>query len=267
MPGDGTKPPLSVRREGRVAIVTIDRGDGRNALSAALMRDLTALAQGFAADSSLSAIVLTGAGGFSAGADLKDPELAERSRLPLLARRQALRLGPDMCDAFAALEPVTVAAIEGFCIGGGVSLAVACDFRILGASAHLRLPEIPLGMNMSWHTLPRLVSLIGPARTKEMTLFGRRIAAATAAAWGLADALVADGAALGAAEAWAQELAALPPVALRMSKVAISQAAAALHAATSFMDLDQFALAASSEDHAEAVAAFLEKRPPRFTGA
>ena len=77
-----------------------------------------------------------------------------------------------MCQAWEEIEPVTIAAIEGFCVGGGVALAMACDFRIAGAGAMMRLPEVPLGINMSWRSLPRLATIAGPSRAKRFTIFG-----------------------------------------------------------------------------------------------
>lgn len=257
---------VTVTRKGRIATVRFSRGDGRNALSIALMTELTETARSLARDTTTSAIILTGDGAFSAGADLKDPAQARRASAPLIERREMLKAGPDLCDAWEALEQTTICAIEGFCIGGAVSLAVACDFRIFGAGAHLRLPEVPIGMNMSWRTLPRLVTLIGPARTKKLTLFGEKVDASEAERWGLVDLVTPDGGALDAAQGWAAKIAALPPVATRMAKTGINAAATALHRATSVMDLDQFALAATTEDHKEAIRAFLEKRAPNFTG-
>lgn len=256
-----------VERKGRVAIVHFDRGDKLNALSNAAMRELTAVARSFEDDLETSAIVLTGtASHFSAGADLADPEIATRNEKGLLARRHAMKVGPDMCDAWERLEQVTICAVEGFCIGGGSALAAACDIRIAGKGAYFRLPEIPLGMNMSWHSNPRIVNLIGPARAKLFIILGEKLHAPQALDWGLVEEVVEDGRALAAALVLAQKFGDLPPLPVRMSKQSIDMAAKALNPAVTFMDRDQFALTATSRDQQEAVSAFLEKRKPKFTG-
>ncbi|HLJ52297.1 MAG TPA: enoyl-CoA hydratase/isomerase family protein [Rhizomicrobium sp.] len=257
---------VAVVRDGAVATVTMDRGDGRNALSRQLILELTEAAKGFADDLETQAVILTGEGAFTAGADLKDPALDRRRAPGLLERRHMTRIGPDLCDAWERVEQVTICAIEKYCIGGGGALAAACDFRIMAKGSHMRLPEIPLGMNMSWHAVPRLVSLIGPSRAKQFVIFGERVQADEALAWGLADEVVPDGEALAAARRWADKIAKLPPNAVRMSKQSVNGAANALHHATTFMDLDQYVAATSSEDYREAIKAFLEKREPKFTG-
>jgi enoyl-CoA hydratase/carnithine racemase len=257
---------ITIMRDGAVATVTLDRGDGLNAMSLEVLQDLRRAAESFADDLETQAVIVTGKGAFTAGADLKDPALAERGQMGLLERRHVLKAGPDACDAWEEMEQITIAAVEGYCIGGGVALAAACDFRFAARSAYFRLPEIPLGMNMSWHTIPRLVSLIGPARAKKFVLFGEKLAAEDAAAQGFVDEIANDGEGLAKARDWAARVAKLPPNAVRMTKQSVNAAANALHAATTFMDRDQFLLAASSEDYREAIAAFLEKRPPRFTG-
>jgi enoyl-CoA hydratase len=257
---------VTVAREGAVATVTFDRGDGRNALSKQLILELTETAKSLADDLQTQAVILTGKGAFTAGADLKDPGLDRRRADGLLERRHMVRIGPDLCAAWERVEQVTISAIERYCIGGGAALAASCDFRIMGRGAHLRLPEIPLGMNMSWHAVPRLVSLIGPSRTKQFVIFGDKVGAEQALAWGLADEVTEDGAALIAARRWADKVASLPPNAVRMSKVSVNAAANALNHATTYMDADQYALATTSEDYKEAIRAFLEKRDPKFTG-
>lgn len=257
---------VSIERDGAIATVTMDRGDGRNALSRQLILEMTQAARSFAEDLQTQAIIVTGKGAFTAGADLKDPGMDRRKANGLLERRHMVCIGPELCDAWEKVEQVTICAIEKYCIGGGGALAAACDFRIMGRGAHMRLPEIPLGMNMSWHAVPRLVSLIGPSRTKQFVIFGERVEADQALAWGLADEVVDDGTTRDAALRWASKVAKLPPNAVRMSKQGVNAAANALHQATTFMDLDQYALATTSEDYREAIKAFLEKREPKFTG-
>lgn len=258
---------LHVEEDGSLAIVRIVRPDARNALSRRLMRELLAVAQALRSRTDLQAIVLAGAPTyFTAGADLKDPERGVNSRRTVLERREDARLGPAMCKAWEDLEQVTAVAIEGYCVGGGVALAVACDFRIAAEDASLRLPEVPLGMNMSWGAVPRIVGLVGPARAKQFVLFGEALDAATAHLWGMVDAVVPSGRAEAVAVEWARKAAGLPPVAMRIAKQTINAASGALHAATAFADRDQFLLATSTNDAAEGVRAFIEKRKGKFTG-
>jgi enoyl-CoA hydratase/carnithine racemase len=257
---------VTIARDGPVATVTMDRDDGRNALSRQLILDLTEAARSFADDIETHVVILVGKGAFTAGADLKDRGMDRRVANGLLERRRMVKIGPELCDAWEKVEQVTICAIEKYCIGGGAALAAACDFRIMAADAHMRLPEIPLGMNMSWHSVPRMVSLIGPARAKRFIMFGEKLEAADALTWGLADEVAPSGKALECAQGWATRLAKLPPIALRMTKQSVNVAATALHHATTFMDGDQYALATTSEDYREAMLAFYEKREPKFTG-
>lgn len=259
---------IIVAEDAGILTVTLHRPAARNALDAATMAELTAVARAHRTKPSLRAIILTGGPEyFCAGADLS-PAGADRGAVKpsLLEQREAMLAGPDLCRAWEEIEPVTIAVIEGFCIGGGCALAAACDFRVLGAGAFVRLPEVPLGMNMSWRTLPRLVSLIGPARTKRLVILGEAVDAPTCLTWGLADEVVPQGQALAHAQALAAKIAALPPLPVRMSKEAISMAAGALHQGVSYMDRDQFLLTIASKDFEEGVKALFEKREPRFFG-
>lgn len=249
---------VHITRNGKIATVVFDRGHRTNALSSQTMRELTQAAHMLDTEAGISTIVLTGrVDGFSAGADLKDPEMAQRASLPLVEQRQALRLGPDMCRAWESLEQVTICAIEQFCIGGGVALAISCDIRICGEGGHLRLPEVPLGMNMSWNSNPRTVNLIGPAKAKIFTILGEPLSAIKAEQWGLIEEVVPDGEALTKALELAARFATIPDVPLRMTKQSINMTAQALNLATSYMDRDQFALSAQSPEQAAAISSFL----------
>ncbi len=254
--------------EGRIAIVRFDRGDGINALSPEALRQLTAAARSFEDDAATSVVVLTGGNdAFSAGFDLKDPEGHARKNMDLGSLRRHLKLGPRLTQAWHEMEQVTIAAIEGFCVGGGVALAVALDFRIMGSDAHLRVPEIGLGMNMSWQSIPRMLHLIGPARTKQAVILAdQRISADEAYEWGLVERIVDPGKAFDAAMDLAWKIASQPPLSVAMTKLTVNRLADAMDDLASHMDIDQFALASLTEDHKEGVEAFLARRKPRFRG-
>jgi enoyl-CoA hydratase len=172
-----------------------------------------------------------------------------------------------MCEAWAEMEQVTISAIEGFAIGGGAALAVSTDFRVLAKGAHFRIPEVALGLNMSWGSVPRMMQLMGPARTKQaVILANERIEAADALQWGLVEHLAEDGKALDVAMDLAHRMAAMPPIPVKMTKKTVNRLAGALDDLAGHMDLDQFTLTTMSEDNKEGIGAFLEKRSPRFRG-
>ena len=254
--------------DGRIAVVRFDRGDGINALSPEALRQLTAAARSFEDDGETSVVVLTGsAKAFSAGFDLKDAEGRSRRTMDIGTLRRHLKLGPRLSRAWQDMDQVTIAAIEGFCIGGGVALAVALDFRVMADNAHLRVPEIGLGMNMSWQSVPRMLHLIGPARTKQAVIMAdERISAKEAYEWGLVEEVAQPGKAVEAAIAMAEKVARQPPISVAMTKLTVNRLAHALDDLASHMDIDQFALASMTEDHKEGVSAFIERRKPRFRG-
>lgn len=258
---------ITLERMGRTISVCFNHGDTINALSAKALRELKEVAQYLREDMESSVIVLSGQStGFSAGFDLNDEEQANWEKSNLLEWRNNLRLGPDMCDAWENLEQVTICAIEKFCIGGGMALSLACDIRVMASDAYFRLPEVSLGMNMSWHSNPRLVSLVGPARAKQITILGDNIAAKEALSWGLAQEISPPEKSLSTALNLARRYAALPPLPVRMTKQSIDMAAKALHPATTYMDRDQFMITAQSEDLKEAIEAMKSKRAGIFTG-
>jgi len=258
---------IRVDRREDIVEVTMNRAVALNALSSDLMEELTEAARLLRLRTDVRAVILTGTDRFfSAGADLSNRDV-HVARPSLLESRRAVMAGPDLCRAWEEIEAVTIAAIEGYCIGGGAALVVACDFRVMGEGAYLRLPEVPLGMNMSWRSIPRIMALVGPSRAKQFVMFGEPLDAKICLDWGMADELVARGSALEAARRWAAKAAALPPIPVRMTKESVNAVAAATAHAASFMDRDQYLLATSSDDFREGVQAFREKRPGKFTGA
>lgn len=257
---------IRVTRRETIVEVALARTEARNALDGELMEELTEAARLLRLRTDVRAVILTGAETyFSAGADLSASQ-ARSGQASLLESRRAVMAGPDLCRAWEEVEAVTIAAIEGYCIGGASALVLACDFRVMGEGAYMRLPEVPLGMNMSWRTLPRLVALAGPSRAKQFVMFGEAADAGRCLDWGLADEVAPKGGALAAARAWADKVAALPPLPVRMTKEAVNAVVHATAQASIYMDRDQFLLATKSADYREGVAAFREKRPGRFTG-
>ncbi|MFM8819042.1 MAG: enoyl-CoA hydratase/isomerase family protein [Phenylobacterium sp.] len=256
---------LKVEREGPTVVVRLDRPDARNALNTSLMVELTEFARGIRRRTDVSTVILTGSDRyFSAGADLAAQ--GDRRRTSLLETREAVMAGPDMCEAWEQIEAVTIAAIEGYCIGGGCALVAACDFRILGEGGYLRLPEVQLGINMSWRSIPRIHALVGPARAKQFVMFGEAVHAAEGLSWGFCEEVAPTGGALEAAKAWADKVAALPPLPVRMTKEAVDALDKANHHAATFMDRDQYLLTSRTADFREGAKAFFEKRSGKFTG-
>ena len=258
---------VSVEQRGNIAVVRFNRNDSKYALSFDALRELKEVAYRFDADSKTSAIVLTGTNNvFTVGFDLKDPETSQLTDLSLSERRQVLRIGPDMCRAWEKIEPITIVAIEGWCIGGGVALSLSCDLRVSGKNAISFTPEIERGMNMSWQAVPRSVALIGPAKTKRLFIMAERLTAQQGLEWGYYDAVSPDGSALKTALEMANKISSMPPVQVRMVKQGINAAAFALADSVSSLDRDQYLVALSSDDYQEGLKSFFEKRPPKYTG-
>lgn len=258
-----TQRDITVKREGSLATVIMNR----STLSVGMLRELKEVALSFQNDPGIRVVILTGASGtFSAGLDLKDSEIKKMLSGTMEERRERVILGPKACQAWEETTPVTIVAIEGFCVGGGVSLVITCDFRIMGESAFLRIPEIGLGLNYSWGSIPRLLHLIGPAKAKEMILLGERVPANKCLAWGLAEEVVPDGSTMEAAKVMAEKILKKPPIPIAMIKQAITAVASALDRTSIYMDADQFLVTTLTEDHKEGLRAFFEGDTPNFKG-
>jgi enoyl-CoA hydratase/carnithine racemase len=247
---------------GRIATVTLERPERRNALSAELMREMIACAQDLAARKDLDVVLVAGAAGvFSAGADLKDSS-RWAGGAPLLEQREIAGLGQRMARAWEELPQITIAAIEGYAVGGGLALAVALDWRVMARDAFVALPEISLGIPLTWGTLPRLVNLVGPAKAKRLAILGERVSAAEALNMGVVDEVCEPGGALRAAEVLAGKVLDKPKHSVVMTKETVNAYAGLGAHAVSYMAADQLELAAASPESRAAREAAL-KRPKR----
>ena len=252
---------LTLAVDGRLAVVRLARPAARNALSLALMRELLHVARALGERTDVDVVLLTGDGScFSAGADLRDPGRWGEGEQPLVQRREVASLGYRMCRAWEQMQSITIAAIEGYAVGGGLALVLACDWRVLAEDAFVSLPEIALGIPLTWGTLGRLTALVGPARAKRLTILCERIGAPQAQAIGLVDELAPKGGAFAAARGLADRTLAMPSASVRMSKETIDACATALHHAAGHMAHDQLLLAAMTPESQAARAAALKRR-------
>ncbi|HVA31257.1 MAG TPA: enoyl-CoA hydratase-related protein [Gaiellaceae bacterium] len=252
---------VGLARDGAVAVVTIDRQDALNALDVATLTQLRDRLRELAGDADVRAVVLTGAGekAFVAGADIKymsalDPEQAQGWG----------SLGHEAGRLLETMPKPTIAAINGFALGGGCELALACDIRYASARAKLGQPEINLGIVPGWGGTQRLARICGLGVAKELVYSGRTIDAEEALRIGLVNA-IADPVLERGLET-AQELAAKSPVALALAKRLCNLTLGVDHAGSLETEAAEFGALFSSEDAKEGLAAFVEKRAPRFVG-
>ena len=259
---------LKLQLKNAVATVTLNRPEARNAMSAELMREMIACAAEIAARRDIAVAIVCGSGKcFSAGADLKDASRWSNAAQAFDEQRDIAALGYRMAGAWETLPQITLAAIEGYAIGGGLALAAALDWRVLASDAFVSLPEIALGIPLTWGTLPRLVNLLGPARAKRLAILCERIPAEQALAMGLADYLAPPGKALTTARAVAAQVLALPRNSVRMTKESVNAYANIGAHAASHMAHDQVQLAAGSAEAKAAREAFAVRKEKGATPA
>ena len=254
---------LLIERDGAVAIVTINRPTVLNALNAVTIDELRRAMLDLKIDDSVRAIIVTGAGekSFVAGADIN--ELAVQT--PTGGREHALG-GQHVLDVIENLGKPVVAAINGFALGGGCELAMACTMRIAADTARLGQPEIALGLIPGYAGTQRLSRLVGKGRAMAMILTGAPIAADEALRIGLVTRVVPAAELMTEARALAAQLAKQAPIAMRYIINAINNGLEMPFAEACQYEATLFGLVASTDDMREGTAAFLEKRKPVFKG-
>jgi enoyl-CoA hydratase/carnithine racemase len=255
------EPLVEVRSEGAACVLTLRRESKLNALSTALEGALAdALRDERVVDS--RCVVVTGAGrAFSAGADVNEMRGLDPASIVAYYRDTGA-----VYEQLAVLPQPTIAAIAGHCLGGGLELALACDFRVADSTASFGLPEVGIGILPSSGGTVRLARLVGPARAKELVILGDRFDAAEARELGLVTDAVAEGRALERALELAERIAALPPLAVSVAKQTVDAMPDASREAGLALERLAYGLLAQTEDAREAADAFAEKRPPRFSG-
>lgn len=211
---------IEVERSGALTRVWLNRPHRRNAVDARMMREVGDFFLGLETDFETRVVVLGGRGlGFCSGADRKPSESSETPRPRGDRERRWLgQLGRRATRAIEACEAVTIARVHGHAIGGGVCFALSCDFRIAARDAVFRVPEVDLGMPLSWAGVPRLIHEIGAARAREVVLMCDDIDAERAESWGMVHRAVDADALDDEVERWAQRMLEKPEMALQMAK-------------------------------------------------
>jgi enoyl-CoA hydratase/carnithine racemase len=259
------RPPVLLEErpaDERVAVLTLNRPDVRNAIDDELLDALLAAVRRLAADADLRAVVISGGGGaaFSAGMDLRERSAFDHADL----MDQHSRI-VALVAALTEVPMPTIAAVEGYCLAGGFELALACDLIVASRDAQFGLPETRVGIFPGGGSARLLTWAVGAPRARDLILTGRRLSGVEAEAWGIAARVTGAGEALSSALALACELATAAPLGLREAKRAILAAHTSLADGQAAEDAMYDAVAGSA-DRSEGFRAFVEKRPPRFEG-
>jgi len=254
---------LIVEQRGGVTLVTLNRPKALNALNSAVLEDLIAAFAAFEADPSQGCAVVTGSGekAFAAGADIK--EMAEKPAAEFFAEDMFSRWQSQLVEA--ARKP-WIAAVNGFALGGGCELAMMADFIIASEAAKFGQPEITLGVIPGMGGSQRLTRAVGKAKAMDLVLTGRMMGAAEAESAGLVARVVPAESLLDEALAAAEKIAAMPPLAAKAAKEAVSAADETTLSGGIRLERRLFHMLVATEDKAEGMAAFVEKRPAQFKG-
>ena len=246
----------------RIAVVTINRPEKLNALNAQAKAELRECFASLRADPAVDVVILTGAGekAFVAGTDI-----AELAGLDAALGKEFAREGQSVFDAIENLGKPVIAAVNGYALGGGCELALACHIRVASASAKFGQPEVHLGIIPGYGGTQRLARLIGRGRAMEMILTGVQIDAGEALAAGLVSRVFPPGELMTRARAMASVIASMGQTAVRMALKAVNITEEAPLGEGEKLEASLFGVCCGTSDFREGTAAFLEKRKPRFT--
>jgi enoyl-CoA hydratase len=254
-----TGDPVKVEKKGAVAAIIFDRPDSLNILNSVTLEKLGDVLKDLEGDRGTRSIVITGKGHFSAGADLRELKEKDPDQAKVFSR-----LGQGICNRIEGMRKPVIAAVRGYALGGGCEIALACDIRIASESAKFGQPEVNLGIIPGFGGTQRLTRLVGTGKAKELILTGRIINAGEAERIGLVNSVVKDEELMGRVADLAELFLEKSPMALGAAKMLIDRCREVGNGLE--REVASFAECFASEDHAEGIDAFLEKRKPRFSG-
>jgi enoyl-CoA hydratase len=254
---------LELTQEGQIGIITISRPQSLNALNRELLGELRQVFQEIEQDSKLRTFIVTGKGekAFVSGADIH-----ELDNVTPVQAYEFICFGQEVFNYLEIMGKPSIAAINGYALGGGLELAMACDLRIASANARFGQLEIRLGNIPGWGGTQRLPRLVGSAKAKELIFTGKMIDSSEAKEIGLVNQVVSQDQLMSTAMAVAADIAAKAPIALKMAKTAINQGIETDLSAGLRIEAQGVAICFSTSDQKEGVRAFLEKRKPLFKG-
>jgi enoyl-CoA hydratase len=254
---------LVYEKKSTIGYLTLNRPKALNALNRLTLQELAAAVEDAKADSGIRGLILTGAGekAFVAGADIKEVAAVSGLNATTFAR-----YGQSVFDAIENLGKPVIAAVNGFALGGGCELAMACTFRIAATTARFGLPEVKLGIMPGFGGTQRLPRLVGKGRALQIMLSAEPIDAHEAHRIGLVNEVVEPSGLIARAEELLRKIEANGPLAIGLCIEAVNRGLDVTQAEGLILESALFGISATSKDKAEGTTAFLEKRPPKFTG-
>ena len=255
---------ILLERDDAIAIITLNRPKQLNALNAAILNDISAALDALADDDQARAIIITGSGdrAFAAGADIGELAQIQSANEGRRMAQRSHQLGRQIAD----LPKPIIAAINGFALGGGLELALACDVRIASETAQVGLPEVSLGIMPGWGGTQRLARLVGPGAAKLLMMTGERIDANEALRLGIVERVVPAAELTTTAKQIAQKIASLPPLSIDAIKQAVNHGLNMSLEDANAYEASLFGELTVTEDCKEGTAAFLEKRKAEWKG-